>query len=220
MYRYCSQCGKSHKACICRWIESLSSNVELIILQHATESNRPMGTAKILTLSLDNSYCFVGEDFSQHSTLNALLSDSAYSHFIMYPCEHSQCVSSLVLNESEVMERELNGKEEALKSQKIRIILLDGTWKKAYKMWQLSENLHSLPMIHLPKELKGNYRIRKAPTDNSLSTVEAGYHVLSILQPELDFSPLQTAFNNMIQFYIDQMPEGVFERNYKNSLSD
>ncbi|OIQ24763.1 tRNA-uridine aminocarboxypropyltransferase [uncultured Vibrio sp.] len=215
MYRYCSQCGKSHKACICRWIESLSSNVELIILQHATESNRPMGTAKILTLSLDNSYCFVGEDFTQHRELNALLTDSTYSHYIMYPCDHSQCVSSLVGNK-----QDLGAAREEATSKKIRVILLDGTWKKAYKMWQLSENLQGLPMLHLPKGLKGNYRIRKAPSDNSLSTVEAGYYVLSILQPERDFSPLQSAFDNMIQFYIDQMPEGVFERNYKKSLSE
>ncbi|MGF1694860.1 DTW domain-containing protein [Vibrio lamellibrachiae] len=214
MYRYCLQCGKSHKACICSWIKSLTSNVELIILQHSSETQRPMGTAKILTLSLTNSYCFVGEDFSQEPKLNILLSDPEYTHYIMYPCDDSQCVSPALLpsNTSDSTSRS--------KHKKIRVILLDGTWKKAYKMWQLSENLHCLSMLHLPKGLKGNYRIRKAPTDNSLSTVEAGYHLLSILQPELDFTPLLTAFDNMIQFHINQMPEGVFERNYRKSLSD
>ncbi|MCK6262073.1 DTW domain-containing protein [Vibrio sp. ZSDE26] len=215
MYRYCLQCGKSHKACICRWIKSLPSNVELIILQHSGEKNRPMGTAKILTLSLENSVCFIGEDFSQHTELNSLLDDSHYTHYIMYPCDQSYCVSSLSVNGDEQSGLGLNPS-----SKKIRVILLDGTWKKAYKMWQVSKNLHELPMLHLPKGLKGNYRIRKAPSDNSLSTVEAGYHVLSILQPEQDFTPLLTAFDNMIQFYINQMPEGVFERNYQKSLSE
>ncbi|MGC9459499.1 DTW domain-containing protein, partial [Vibrio genomosp. F10 str. 9ZD137] len=45
-------------------------------------------------------------------------------------------------------------------------------------------------------------------------------HLLSILQPEQDFSPLLATFDNMIQFQIDQMPEGVFERNYLRSLND
>ncbi|NGZ93184.1 DTW domain-containing protein [Vibrio aestuarianus subsp. cardii] len=99
-------------------------------------------------------------------------------------------------------------------AKKIRIILLDGTWKKAYKMWQLSGNLHALPSVHLPKDLVGNYRIRKAPSENSLSTVEAGYHILSLLEPTRNFQPLMTAFEQMIEFQIAQMPPGVFERNY------
>ncbi|MEF1187103.1 DTW domain-containing protein, partial [Vibrio sinaloensis] len=96
------------------------------------------------------------------------------------------------------------------------IILLDGTWKKAYKMWQLSSNLQTLPLIRLPENLQGNYRIRKAPSDNSLSTVEAGYHILQLLEPEADFSPLISAFSQMIEFQIKQMPPGVFEKNYLN----
>ncbi|KHA61310.1 DTW domain protein [Vibrio variabilis] len=202
MSRYCSQCGKSLKACICEWIRSLPSKVELVILQHPSETNRPMGTARILSLSLANSYCFVDENFSEHSELNQLLAEEGVHHFVLYPGEgaHShQQVASKVAQE-----------------QKVRIILLDGTWKKAYKMWQLSSNLQTLPLIRLPENLQGNYRIRKAPSDNSLSTVEAGYHILQLLEPEADFSPLISAFNQMIEFQIKQMPPGVFEKNYLN----
>ncbi len=200
MSRYCSQCGKSLKACICQWIQSLTSNVELIILQHPSEAKRPMGTARILTLSLSNSHYFVGEDFSHHDELNQLLAQSDVDHFVLYPGENS-LEAGVQLTEGK---------------QKIRVILLDGTWKKAYKMWQLSSNLQALPLLRLPTELKGNYRIRKAPSDNALSTVEAGFHILSLLEPERDFTPLLSAFDNMIQFQIEQMPQGVFEKNYRS----
>ncbi|OLQ90466.1 DTW domain-containing protein [Vibrio panuliri] len=199
MSRYCSQCGKSLKACICQWIQSLSSNVELIILQHPSEAKRPMGTARILTLSLPNSHYFVGEDFSQHQPLNQLLSQQGVAHFVLYPGESSQEIQAELVK----------------KNHKMRVILLDGTWKKAYKIWQLSSNLQALPLLRLPTELKGNYRIRKAPSDNALSTVEAGFHILTLLEPQRDFTPLLTAFDNMIQFQIEQMPHGVFERNYR-----
>ncbi len=159
-----------------------------------------MGTARILKLSLANSHYFVGEDFSEHEALNQLLSDHQYHHFILYPGEGA-------LTQNQVADKLDNG-------EKVRVILLDGTWKKAYKMWQLSSNLHALPLIKLPEDLQGNYRIRKAPSDNSLSTVEAGYHILSLLQPECDFSPLIESFNQMIEFQIKQMPPGVFEKNY------
>ncbi|WP_192890207.1 tRNA-uridine aminocarboxypropyltransferase [Vibrio bathopelagicus] len=197
MSRYCRQCSKALKACICQWVMPLESNVELIILQHPSEEHRPMGTARILSLSLKNSVTLVGEDFSENTQLNELLADEQYQHVILYPSEHSVSVESATCP-----------------SKKLRVILLDGTWKKAFKMWQVSSNLHALNTVHLPKDLKGNYRIRKAPSENSLSTVEAGYHLLSLLESDRDFSPLLTAFDQMIQFQINQMPPGVFEKNY------
>ncbi|WP_047046719.1 tRNA-uridine aminocarboxypropyltransferase [Vibrio mexicanus] len=212
MSRYCLQCGKSLKACICRWIQPLESDVELIILQHSSEQHKPMGTAKILSLSLPNSALIVGENFSDNDVLNQLLADEDYRHYILYPSDASELATQALLNPQSTNQGLAGDKSHG--NKRVRIILLDGTWKKAYKMWQLSSNLQSLPCIHLPKGLKGNYRIRKAPSENSLSTVEAGFHILSILQPERSFSPLLAAFDQMIQFQIDQMPPGVFEQNY------
>lgn len=207
MSRYCSQCGKSRKACICPWIVPLESGVELIILQHRSEAHRPLGTARILKLSLENCTCLIGENFSEDETLNSLLADNNYQHWILYPSEHSVCLSELA-------------EDKSAHQTKIRLILLDGTWKKAYKMWQLSSNLHSLPTVKLPENLQGSYTIRKAPTENSLSTVEAGFHALSILEPKNDFTPLLNAFDKMIEFQIAQMPPGVFEKNYLKDNND
>lgn len=201
MSRYCSQCGKSRKACICQWIVPLANDVELIILQHTSEEHRPLGTARILNLSLNHSTCLIGEDFSDSEALNALLKDDTYQHFILYPSEQSLCLSELA-------------KVGEVAGKKTRLILLDGTWKKAYKIWQLSTNLHSIPTVKLPEDLQGYYTIRKAPSENSLSTVEAGYHALSLIEPGKDFTPLLTAFEKMIEFQIAQMPPGVFEKNY------
>ncbi len=200
MSRYCSQCGKARKACICDNIVALDSQVELIILQHPTEEHRPMGTARILSLSLVNSRLLVGEDFREHGELNQLLAEPDVEHFVLYPSDVSLSAADVALPIE----------------KKIRIILLDGTWKKAFKMWQLNTQLHHLPCLHLPEDLKGNYRIRKAPSENALSTVEAGFHVLSMMQPEKDFSPLLDAFEAMIDYQIQQMPAGVFERNYRS----
>ncbi|MDN3610482.1 tRNA-uridine aminocarboxypropyltransferase [Vibrio ostreicida] len=201
MSRYCFECGKSLKACICESIQRLTSNVELVILQHPTETNRPMGTARILTLSLPNSHLFKGECFSEHTAFNDLLADNRYQHFVLYPGQSSTSYDQVA--------------KHVATQKKVRIILLDGTWKKAYKIWQLSDNLRNLPLIHLPENIDGNYRIRKAPNDNSVSTVEAGYHILSLLQPEQDFSSLITVFNQMVDFQIKQMPPGVFAKNYQ-----
>ncbi len=207
MIRFCLQCLKTKKACICKWITPISTEIELIILQHPTEAKRPLGTAKILSLSLANSRTLIGENFTANTELNQLLADDNYQHHVLF-----------LDNTSQPIEVGLNHIE-----KKQRVILLDGTWKKAYKMWQLSTNLHSLPKVHLKTELSGNYRVRKAPKDNALSTAEAGYHVLSQLDPQAKnsdgsdkFSSILSAFDNMVEFHISQMPEGVYQKNYQS----
>jgi DTW domain-containing protein YfiP len=205
--RFCLQCLKTKKACICEWITPITTDVELIILQHPTEAKRPLGTAKILSLSLANCRTFIGENFTEHNELNQLLAQDDYLHQVLFLDSESKAINGQKIDSD----------------QKQRIILLDGTWKKAYKMWQLSTNLHGLPKVHLDTELSGNYRVRKAPKDNALSTAEAGYHVLS--QLDLDgsivedgdkFDSILIAFDNMIEFHISQMPEGVYQKNYRS----
>ncbi|WP_413284032.1 tRNA-uridine aminocarboxypropyltransferase [Vibrio sp. MA40-2] len=201
MSRYCINCGKANKACICSSIQTIDTDIELIILQHPSEVNRAKGTAKILNLSLPNSHHFIGEDFSLHQELNALITAKGSKTYLLFPSETAQIVQPKLLQ----------GKES---NHTIRVILLDGTWKKAYKMYQLSLNLQALPCLCLPLDISGNYKIRKSPKKNNLSTAEAGYQVLKIIQPEKNFEPLLASFNAMIAFYIQQLPEGIYQQNY------
>ena len=206
MSRYCERCKKAIKACICQWIQQLDAKTELWILQHPSEVKRAIGTARILTLSLPNARLWVGEDFSQHEEINQLLAEPGRRAWVVYPGEGALPISSLA--------EESSGQGS---DPKRTLILLDGTWKKAYKMWQLSANLQQLPTVALDNADQGNYRIRKSPKSEGVSTVEAGYLALTALEGEGDkFAPLIEAFNQMIEFQIQQMPEGVFENNYRS----
>ncbi|MBD1558004.1 DTW domain-containing protein [Vibrio sp. S9_S30] len=207
-YRYCQHCGKAKKMCICHTIQNLHSEVELIILQHPDEVHRAMGTARILNLSLDSCRILVGENFTENAELNTLLQDDSYIHWVLFPNEKSVPVTQL---SSAHLGNTLGSRSEM---KKIRVLLIDGTWKKAYKIWRLSENLHCLLSVALPDSLKGNYRIRKAPSSNSLSTVEAGFHLLNILEPSQDFTPLIESFNQMVDRQFKHIPSHIRTQNY------
>ncbi|WP_407330919.1 tRNA-uridine aminocarboxypropyltransferase [Enterovibrio sp. 27052020O] len=197
--RYCEHCGKAKKACICHFISRIDSDVPVIVLQHSSEVNQPIGTARILSLTLPNCVLFVGEDFSNHAELNALLAQENIDYALLYPAENAIPVSLW------------QGKPNKTRG----IILLDGTWRKAFKMYQLSANLHALPAVTLDAISEGNYRIRKSPKEGGLSTVEAGYQALSAMEGDSTrFQPLLDAFDGMIEFQISQMPPGVYERHY------
>lgn len=205
MSRYCERCKKATKACICQWIQQLDAKTELWILQHPSEVKRAIGTARILTLSLPNAKLWVGEDFSHHEEINQLLAEPDRQAWVVYPGEPALPISSLTGE----------GTEQATEPKRT-LILLDGTWKKAYKIWQLSSNLQQLPTVALDNVEQGNYRIRKSPKSQGVSTVEAGYLALTALEGDDDkFAPLIDAFNQMIEYQIQQMPQGVFERNYR-----
>ncbi|WCE30581.1 tRNA-uridine aminocarboxypropyltransferase [Vibrio sp. SCSIO 43137] len=202
MSRYCSGCGKAKKACICAEVKPIEAKTEVIILQHPTEVKQAKGTAKILSLSLSNSRCFVGEDFTHHAQLNALLQQKNYTTLLLYPAEKAVEITALA-------------SQKETESERVRLIVIDGTWKKAFKIYTLSKNLHPLQACKLPPSLCGSYTIRKAPDNNSLSTVEAGYHALSLLEPEIDFQPLINAFDYMKQFYLEQVPAALVNKHYK-----
>lgn len=170
-------------------------------MQHPSEIKRAIGTARILSLSLPNSRLWVGEDFSGNDEFNRLLAEPERDVYVIYPGEGSVPISRVAAT--------------ANKQRIQTVILLDGTWKKAYKMWLLATNLHHLPLVNLDNADNGNYRIRKSPKEQGVSTVEAGYLALSVFEANSDkFTPLLTTFNHMIDFQIKHMPQGVFEKNY------
>lgn len=196
----CAVCDKAIKACICATIESINTSIELVILQHPSEVKNAIGTARILNLSLENCDIIIGENFTDNTKLNQYLSDSNRDCYLLYPREDSV---------------DINTHRISAKTKIQTYFLLDGTWKKAFKMYQLSENLQALPAVTFSTEIESDYRIRQSSVSGSLSTVEAGYYLLSSLENnEIKFQPLLNTFNHMINFQIAAMPEGIFNKNY------
>ena len=192
---FCNQCNKSLSACICQWIKAIDNYYFLTILQDPSEQNKAIGTARILDLSLSRAEVIVGEHFDSNDfDLN--------NTFLVFPDERSESVEGLH------------------KKQKInkntQFILLDGSWKKAYKLLMTNPFLQALPKLAINAAGKSTYRIRKSPREDGLSTVEAGYYLLSELEKNKDkFKPLLEVFNHMIEFQISNIPKEVYNKNYK-----
>ena len=192
---FCNQCNKALSACICQWIEAIDNTYFLTILQDPSEQNKAIGTARILDLSLARAKVIVGERFDSNDfDLN--------NTFLVFPDEQSESIEGLH------------------KKQKIneytQFILLDGSWKKAYKLLMTNPFLQALPKLAINVADKSTYRIRKSPREDGLSTVEAGYYLLSELESNKDkFTPLLKVFNHMIEFQISNIPAEVYNKNYE-----
>lgn len=190
--RYCTRCTRALKACLCDYIRCVSHLAPLHILQHPTEVGHPKGTAVLLAASLAKAHIHVGETFENAPWLDALLGDPKVQCYLLWPDEQA-------LSLAEVHERTRGAGE----PHQVHFILLDGTWRKAYRMLHSNPALLRLPRIKLGA-IPGQYSIRKKPFPEALSTLEAGYHLLSQWEGDGDrFAPLMDLFTRLNQQWHD-----------------
>jgi DTW domain-containing protein YfiP len=189
----CSQCHRPIKTCICHLFTSINNNVHIVVLQHPTEVKQTKGTAFLLTQSLINSDLIVGEDFSENDELNQLIQKYQSRCFLLYPDEHAINVETINVTEQD--------------QGQFCVVLLDGTWKKSYRMLMLSKNLQKLPRLTLPDTIVGQYHIRKTHKANALSTLEAAVYTLISLEKNTDkYKVLLNGFAQFNQFQLSFIP--------------
>ncbi|MBW3760347.1 DTW domain-containing protein [Aeromonas jandaei] len=185
--RYCTRCTRALKACLCEYIVPLENRTHLYILQHPYEVAHPKGTAALLAASLQQAEIRVGENFSGDRWLNDLLADPSLRCYLLWPDEESISPAELRDKMASV----------SLGATAVAFILLDGTWRKAFRMLQSNPALARLPRIGLGA-IAGQYAIRKKPFPDALSTIEAGYHLLSQWEGEPErYAPLLTLFERL-----------------------
>ncbi len=188
----CPTCQRPEKVCLCHWIQAIDNTVEVAILQHPSEVSQIKGTARIVELSLQNSKLWVGEDFSDEASLHQWLAEGEV--LLLYPE-----VEALKQGESSPLMLNIEQARQRFALSQIKILVLDGTWRKTHKMMMLNPFLQALPRLQLTPQRPSAYQIRKQKDQGSLSTVEAVFEVLSQLeQNPQKYQPLIDAFEQMV----------------------
>jgi DTW domain-containing protein YfiP len=82
-----------------------------------------------------------------------------------------------------------------LSACKIRLWVIDATWRKSRKMLYLNPELQTMPRLSLQDCPPSIYKIRKAHSENQLSTLEASCYALQQLEHNaVDYTPVLDAF--------------------------
>jgi len=184
----CETCLRPLKTCICKHVRPVSNAASLIILQHPQEVYETKNSAKLLNLCLKNSQIHVGEVFDD-SFFRKIQAENFYD-LLLYPDTPEE--NSLgILKPPEIDAGRLNSSD----NLKIRLWVLDGTWRKSRKMLYLNPTLQSMPRLSLQDCPPSLYTIRKAHSENQLSTLEASCYALQQLERyAVDYSPVLSAF--------------------------
>jgi DTW domain-containing protein YfiP len=191
---HCPRCLRPHSHCLCTLIPSLDSRTRVLLLQHPSEVNHALNTARLAALGLNNAELIVGEVFED---LPALLNQPGYRARLLFPADDAQAIQAYAENDEPLL-----------------LVVPDGTWRKARKLLHLNPLLAALPRVTLAAGAVTRYRLRKAPRPGALSTVEAIVQALQTLEAPVSFEPLLRPFEALIEGQIAAMGEEVFQRNH------
>lgn len=182
---FCWKCVLAKSMCYCADIRSADMGsaalpYSFIILTHPIEYRRRIATGRMAHLCLPSSKMFVAESYTHHKELNALINDPKKKCLLLHPQS-----PSIVLNDLDVAQKRAIFAEP---DREALIIVVDGTWATARKTLRLSPNLTALPRICFRPGQASNFRVRKQPRPEYVSTIEAIHETaeqLTDLHPQL-----------------------------------
>ncbi|PSS50724.1 tRNA-uridine aminocarboxypropyltransferase [Pseudomonas sp. BBP2017] len=192
----CERCLRPQAHCLCPLIPSLDSRTRVLVLQHPSEVRHALNTAKLAALGLRNSQLRVGEVFED---LAALIEAPGYRSALLFPGDQAQPLAAYAGEQDQ---------------RPWLLVVPDGTWRKASKLLHLNPLLATLPRVTLAQVQPSRYRLRKAPADGALSTLEAVVQALNVLEAPVCFDALLKPFEALIEGQIEAMGRETYERNH------
>ncbi len=187
----CYECFSPLALCYCGYIARIENRTRIIVAQHPREEYHPLNTARIVERSLVRAERVVEQiDRLQDALVRAGVdSDTA----VLYPSPDAELLSEI-----------------SPTRRPTKILVLDGTWHHAKTLLRDIPLLSQLRRVRFVREQPSEYRIRKEPKREYLSTVESVHYVLSSLEPETEhLDHLLHAFRQMIDLHQRaRRPEG------------
>ena len=177
----CSRCRRPASVCYCASIRELPTRTRVIILQHPRERDMPIGTARMASLCLPQSELHVGMRWDDNAAVTRALTDPARPAALLYPGTGAR----------NILEDPPDGP--------VTLVVVDGTWSQAKTVVRDNPILQALPRYAFAAPEPSLYRIRKEPSIEYVSTIEALMHVLSVLENDpVSFRALLVPFRSMV----------------------
>ncbi len=162
----CYRCRRPISVCYCASLLRLDTTTRVVILQHPRERDMPIGTARMASLCLPQAELHVGVRWGASAPLARALSDPARPPILLYPGPGAR----------DILRDPPAGP--------VTLVVVDGTWSQAKVVVRDNPVLHALPRYAFATPEPSQYRIRREPRAEYVSTIEALMHVLGVLEGE------------------------------------
>jgi len=184
----CLRCRRPERVCFCRHLVSIPSRTRVVFLQHPRERNMAIGTARMASLCLPGSELHTGVRWDGSTVMDRATGDATRPAAVLWPGAGA----------IDVMSTPPPGP--------ITLVVIDGTWSQAKKIVRANPGLAALPRYAFVPPAPSEYRIRKEPRDDYVSTIEALVYVLGALEGDPQrFAPMLVPFRAMIDAQIEHI---------------
>jgi DTW domain-containing protein YfiP len=176
----CYRCWKPQVTCVCARVPRVENRTGVLVLQHPRERLHPIGTARFAQLGLCNVRVEVAWNAGRHEEHAPAWLPPGTA--LLYPTPHARDLPALAAHE-----------------RPRHLLVLDGTWHTARTLYRDKAWLARLPHVRFTPRTPSNYRLRREPTRDHVSTIEAIVEALRVLEPETQgLTALLSAFDAMI----------------------
>lgn len=179
----CSNCQLALFACMCSWQLTRNSDIRFILVVHRKELYKTTNTGRLIAdLFPESTSAYLWSRTEPDLQLLAEIKDSSRQLALLFPEKQEKALKPSESKPSlKPAEQKPAQQQKTLDERPLTVILLDGTWKQASRMANLSAWLQGIERIGInTKEISQEQvsYIRKADHDFQLSTAQAAACIL------------------------------------------
>ena len=174
----CPECLLTPAQCICGERPAPGGQVAVCLLYFHGEVFKPSNSGRLVADILTDNHAFRWHRTEPQAELLALLANPAYAPVIVFPFQYADAERQL--NTQERLQQYLQQPAPDGQSRIPMMVLLDGTWREARKMFR-SPWLNHLPVLGIEPTAARDYRLRESYHPHQLGTAEVTVDILHAL---------------------------------------
>ncbi|MEZ9138732.1 tRNA-uridine aminocarboxypropyltransferase [Shewanella sp. 10N.286.52.E4] len=208
----CPWCLLGEIFCTCEHRQYLNTSASFMLIMYDDEVLKPTNSGRLIADTVPNTSAFLWSRKEPNKQMIEMINDAQYQPLLIFPAQYAQegqqvvehidqlsvCKQSNIDNAVNAVNASLA--HQADKPKKIPLlILLDGSWRQAIKMFRKSPYLHDLPLLSFNPETLATYELRKGSHDFQLSTAEVAALAFSAIDEPKNGEALSSWFELFVE---------------------
>lgn len=164
----CPGCRLVPSHCLCHLPTRVATHAGVCLLMGDIEALKPSNTGWLVADVVPDTHAFGWARTEVDPALLTLLADPQWQPLVVFPAEYAEpqrVVTRLGAGLDDIATA-------AHRPPRPLLVLLDGTWAEARKMFHKSPYLNALPVLSLHPTQHSNYRLRRSKRGDHLCTAE------------------------------------------------
>lgn len=163
----CELCLLGELFCTCKHRQYLTTQVSFMLIMYNDEVLKPTNSGRLIADLIPDTHAFLWTRTNTDQQMLALLEDPHYQPYLVFPQQYIENKQPVV---NQIMPQTLLQPSDKVKTP--LLVMLDGSWREAIKMYRKSPYLHQMPVLSFAPETLATYALRKGSHDFQLGTAE------------------------------------------------